>query len=111
VHRLTQVMANLLTNSAKYTPEGQDIWIDVRREVSTVQIRVRDAGLGIASDVLPRVFDLFVQSADALSRRAGGLGIGLALVKRLVELHGGTVTAHSDGPGKGSEFVVTLPAL
>ena len=111
VHRLTQVLANLLANSAKYTPEDGEIWIDVAPAAHEVQIRVRDVGLGIAPEVLPLVFDLFVQSPEAQPRRAGGLGIGLALVKRLVELHGGAVTARSDGVGKGSEFVVTLPAI
>jgi PAS domain S-box-containing protein len=108
VYRLTQVVSNLLTNSAKYTPENGDIWLSVQSSGERAEIRVRDAGLGIAPEMLPRVFDLFMQAPDA-ARQTGGLGIGLALVKRLVELHGGTVAAMSDGVGKGSEFVITLP--
>ncbi len=116
VNRLTQIVTNLLVNSAKYTPEEGTLWLTVGTcgtgggagaDDHRVEIRVRDTGVGIAPEMLPRVFDLFMQAPSA-SRQPRGLGIGLALVKRLVELHGGTVVASSEGLGKGSEFVVTL---
>jgi len=107
--RLTQVIANLLNNAAKYTDAGGQIWLTVRREGERVAISVRDNGTGIPADMLPYVFDLFMQANRSSDRAQGGLGIGLALVKSLVEMHGGSVRAHSDGPGKGSEFVVRLP--
>jgi signal transduction histidine kinase/DNA-binding response OmpR family regulator len=134
--RLTQVFTNLLNNAAKYTDPGGRIWVvvsaergagnsdpksvDAAGEVSDrsaprtprsefVEVRVGDTGMGIASDLLPTVFELFTQANRSLDRSQGGLGVGLTLVRRLVEMHGGTVTAHSDGPGKGSEFVVRLP--
>ena len=107
--RLAQVFANLLNNAAKYTPAGGRIALTVRREGAMVAVAVRDTGIGIPVDMLPRVFDLFTQ-VDRHARQAqGGLGIGLTLVKTLVEMHGGRVEAHSDGPGRGSEFVVRLP--
>jgi PAS domain S-box-containing protein len=109
--RLAQVLANLLNNAAKYTDEGGKIGLDVSREGDEVVIRVRDSGMGIAPELLPRIFDLFAQGDRALARADGGLGIGLTLVKNLVELHGGSVTARSEGPGKGSEFLVRLPIL
>jgi PAS domain S-box-containing protein len=109
--RLQQVVGNLLTNAAKYTDPGGHILLTVRPEGTDVVLRVRDTGIGIPADMLPRIFDLFVQAERRLDRSQGGLGIGLTLVRRLVEMHGGSVTAHSDGPGKGSEFVVRLPAL
>ena len=109
--RLVQVVLNLLTNAAKYTPEGGQIRLAVAREGEAVAIRVRDTGLGIPADLLPRVFDLFTQGDRSLERSEGGLGIGLALVRHLVERHGGTVEAHSDGAGRGSELVVRLPPL
>lgn len=109
--RLVQVVLNLLTNAAKYTPEGGQIRLAVAREGQVVAIRVRDTGLGIPADLLPRVFDLFMQGDRSLERSEGGLGIGLALVRHLVERHGGTVEAHSDGAGYGSELVVRLPPL
>ncbi len=109
--RLQQVVGNLLTNAAKYTDPGGHILLTVRQEGSDVVLRVRDTGIGIPADMLPRIFDLFVQAERRLDRSQGGLGIGLTLVRRLVEMHGGSVTAHSEGPGKGSEFVVRLPAL
>jgi signal transduction histidine kinase len=108
--RLAQVLANLLNNSAKYTEPGGHIRLTARREGGAVVIRVRDTGIGIGPELLPRVFDLFVQAEEARGRANGGLGIGLSLVRRLVELHGGTVEARSDGPGRGSEFAVRLPA-
>jgi two-component system, chemotaxis family, CheB/CheR fusion protein len=111
--RLTQVVTNLLTNAAKYTPRGGHIAlalaVDQARDV--LAIRVRDDGDGIAPELLPRIFEIFLQCRDAAGRSLGGLGIGLNLVHRLVELHGGRVFAASAGPGQGSEFVVELPLL
>jgi signal transduction histidine kinase len=109
--RLAQVLSNLLNNSAKYTQPGGRIWLNVTTEGSDVVFRVRDNGTGIQSDILPRVFDLFTQADQSLDRAQGGLGIGLTLVRRLVEMHHGTVHAYSKGPGDGSEFVVRLPVL
>ncbi len=106
--RLAQVLANLLNNAAKYTEAGGQIWLAVRQEDERVAISVRDTGTGIPSDMLPRVFELFTQIDRHADRAQGGLGIGLTLVKSLVEMHGGSVTAESDGPGRGSEFVVRL---
>jgi PAS domain S-box-containing protein len=107
--RLNQVVSNLLTNAAKYTAPGGRITVRATEERGEVVIRVRDTGIGIAADVLPRVFELFVQERQALDRSQGGLGLGLTIVRNLVERHGGTVSAHSDGPGTGSEFIVRLP--
>ena len=109
--RLTQVVANLLNNAAKYTPQGGKISLSTERIGDEVAIRVKDNGLGIASDKLSSVFEMFVQADNSLNRSQGGLGIGLTLVKSLVEMHGGTVEATSDGLGKGSEFTVRLPIL
>ncbi|MFY0532570.1 hybrid sensor histidine kinase/response regulator [Nannocystis pusilla] len=111
--RLSQVVGNLLDNAAKYTPEGGQIRLTVELAASEAQvlIRVADSGTGIPGEVLPKVFELFTQADRTFHQAQGGLGIGLALVRRLVELHGGSVTAHSDGPGKGSEFIVRLPLL
>ena len=109
--RLVQVVSNLLTNAAKYTPEGGNIWLSAAREDDAVAIRIRDNGVGIPKEMLSRVFDLFTQIESAGGSRAGGLGIGLTLVRRLVELHGGTVQVCSDGPNHGSEFFVRLPVL
>jgi CheY-like chemotaxis protein len=103
------VIANLLNNAAKYTEKGGHIWLTAERRGNEAAVAVRDTGIGIAVEHLPRLFEMFSQSAPALERSQGGLGIGLALVRGLVELHGGTVEAHSEGPGKGSEFVVRLP--
>ena len=111
VLRLAQVIANLLNNAAKYTQRAGQIWLTGELEGNQVVVRVRDTGMGIAQELLPRIFDLFVQGDRSLERSQGGLGIGLTLVHKLVQMHGGTVAAHSDGPGKGSEFVVRLPAL
>ncbi len=108
--RLSQVICNLLTNAAKYTEPGGNIWIRADREDGQIVLRVRDNGIGIAPAMLPRVFDLFSQGARALDRAQGGLGIGLTIVKSLVELHGGSVHARSEGVGKGSEFEIRLPA-
>jgi PAS domain S-box-containing protein len=109
--RLSQVISNLLTNAAKYTDQAGRLWLAVEREQNQAVIRVRDTGIGMPPELLPRVFDLFVQADRSLARSQGGLGIGLTLVKRLVEMHGGTVTALSPGPGQGSEFIIRLPAL
>jgi len=109
--RLVQIVTNLLTNAAKYTPDGGrlELAITIDRDGGRVAIRVRDNGIGIAADKLGEIFDMFFQSRDARGRSQGGLGIGLNLVHRLVALHGGSVRATSDGPGRGSEFVVELP--
>lgn len=109
--RLAQVLANLLNNAAKYTQPGGHIELTAERQGEEVVLRVRDNGVGIAPGMLPRVFDLFAQADRTLDRSQGGLGIGLTLVKSLVELHGGRVEAFSEGLGKGSEFVVRLPVL
>jgi PAS domain S-box-containing protein len=111
VTRLEQILTNLLNNASKYTEPGGSIWLTAERENSEVVLRVRDNGIGIPEELLPRVFDMFTQADRTLDRSQGGLGIGLTLVHRLVELHGGNVVAHSEGAGKGSEFTVRLPAL
>ncbi|HKE15599.1 MAG TPA: GAF domain-containing protein, partial [Kofleriaceae bacterium] len=108
--RLAQVLANLLTNAAKYTDPNGIVVVTGRREGGEIAISVRDNGMGISADVLPGIFDLFVQGDRALDRSQGGLGIGLTLARNLVEAHGGTIAARSDGLGKGSEFTVRLPA-
>jgi signal transduction histidine kinase len=107
--RLAQVLSNLLNNAAKFTEPGGKVLLAVERVDSQAVVRVRDTGVGIPPDALPRVFNLFTQINPSQKRAQGGLGIGLALVRKLVELHGGTVVAHSDGPGRGAEFTVTLP--
>jgi signal transduction histidine kinase/DNA-binding response OmpR family regulator len=107
--RLSQVLANLLNNAAKYTPEGGLITLSVSREGSEACVRVRDNGMGIPAEMLAKVFDLFTQVDRSLDRSQGGLGIGLTLVQRLVELHGGRVEVASEGPGRGTEFTVRLP--
>ncbi len=109
--RLAQVMGNLLNNAAKYTEEGGQIWLTAQRERNEVVIRVKDTGIGMTREMLKVAFDLFAQADRSLDRSQGGLGIGLTLVRRLVQLHGGSVQALSDGPGRGSEFVVRLPLL
>jgi PAS domain S-box-containing protein len=108
--RLEQVLVNLLTNAAKYTESGGRIWLTASRETDHIVIKVTDSGLGITPELLPRIFDLFAQGDRSRARSEGGLGIGLTLVKSLVELHGGTVTAASAGSGQGSEFTVRIPA-
>ena len=107
--RLAQVFANLLNNAAKYTEDGGRIRLSAERQGSDVIVSVKDNGIGIMAEMLPRIFEIFAQSNRALVRSQGGLGIGLSLVKGLVELHGGSIEARSDGPGQGSEFVVRLP--
>jgi signal transduction histidine kinase len=107
--RLTQVLGNLLNNAAKYTDPGGSIAVSAHRANTDVEIRVRDNGIGIPPELLPRLFQLFTQVDGAAHRAQGGLGIGLALVRQLVQMHGGTVTAYSKGPGHGSEFLIRLP--
>jgi signal transduction histidine kinase len=109
--RLAQVLCNLLNNAAKYTEPGEQVWLTVGPEDDEAVLRVEDTGIGIPEEMLPRVFDLFTQVDSSQARAQGGLGIGLTLVRSLVEMHGGTVEARSDGPGRGSEFVVRLPIL
>lgn len=109
--RLDQIVANLLTNAIKYTPAGGSINVRVITTDDVARMIVTDSGLGLEPDLLPRVFDLFVQGQRSLDRSQGGLGIGLTLVRRLAELHGGHVEAHSRGSGLGSEFIVCLPRI
>jgi CheY-like chemotaxis protein len=107
--RLAQVFANLLNNAAKYTERGGQIGVAVESNSGEVTIRVQDNGIGISPEMLPRVFDVFSQAERSLDRSQGGLGLGLTLVQRLTEMHGGAVEAHSEGLGRGSEFRVRLP--
>ena len=109
--RLAQVFLNLLNNAAKYGERGGQIQLTVERQGSDAVVTVKDTGIGIAADQLPRIFEMFTQVDRSMEKSQGGLGIGLTLVKRLVEMHGGTVDARSEGPGKGSEFVVRLPIV
>ncbi|HMC87925.1 MAG TPA: response regulator, partial [Gemmataceae bacterium] len=109
--RLAQVLSNLLNNAAKFTPEGGRIWITLERAGDEALLRVRDTGIGIPAEMLSTIFDLFTQVDRSLDRSQGGLGIGLTLVRRLVEMHGGSVEAHSAGINQGSEFIVRLPVL
>jgi PAS domain S-box-containing protein len=109
--RLIQVIGNLLTNAAKYTDPGGRIWLTAERDGNMAALRVRDTGIGIAAPMLPRIFELFVQADHTSTKAQGGLGIGLTLVKNLVEMHNGTVEARSEGLGKGTELVVRLPLL
>ena len=125
--RLEQVVTNLLTNAAKFTPKGGTVRVSVRAETDRsagggdgaaacatpgeAVMSVRDSGIGIPPDMLARVFDLFAQAHASIDRAHGGLGLGLTIVRRLIDLHGGSVTAHSDGPGRGTEFVARLPLL
>jgi CheY-like chemotaxis protein/two-component sensor histidine kinase len=107
--RLAQVLGNLLNNAAKYTNPGGHIRLSVQRAGDRVSISVRDTGIGIPVDMLPKIFDMFAQLDSSTQRTQGGLGIGLSIAQRLVEMHGGTLEARSEGLGKGSEFVVELP--
>lgn len=109
--RLAQVFLNLLNNSAKYTNRGGHIWLTAKQKGSDAVVSVRDNGVGIPADMLNRVFDLFTQVGESIERSQSGLGIGLTLVRRLVEMHDGSIEAHSDGLDKGSEFVVRLPVF
>ncbi|HSD75540.1 MAG TPA: ATP-binding protein [Steroidobacteraceae bacterium] len=109
--RFAQILSNLLTNAAKYSDPGSRISMVASRENDRVRVSVKDEGIGIAPDMLERIFDLFVQEPQSIDRSRGGLGLGLTIVRNLVRLHGGTVTAHSAGPGKGSEFVLEFPLL
>jgi PAS domain S-box-containing protein len=109
--RLSQVFANLLSNAAKYMDDGGQIWVSATRERDDVHVVVKDTGIGIAPDSLPTLFEVYAQAPLALERAQGGVGIGLSLAKGLVELHGGTISARSDGIGKGSEFLVRLPMV
>ena len=109
--RLTQVVANLLNNAAKYSPNGGHIWLNVEQAGDSVVVRVRDTGIGIAAENLPRLFDLFYQVDRSFNRAEGGLGLGLTLVQRLIEMHGGKVEVRSDGLNRGSEFTVHLSVV
>jgi signal transduction histidine kinase/CheY-like chemotaxis protein len=109
-HRLAQALGNILVNAAKYTDPSGDVWVSARRDGGDVVLSVRDSGAGMTADLLEHLFDPFVQGPRTRDRAAGGLGIGLSLARNLVRMHGGDVTARSDGPGKGSELVVRLPA-
>jgi signal transduction histidine kinase/ActR/RegA family two-component response regulator len=109
--RLAQAICNLVHNAAKYSDRGSRIWITVEREANEAVIRVKDNGVGIPADMLPRVFDMFMQVDQSLEKSHGGLGIGLTIVKRLVELHGGSIEAKSEGHGMGSEFIMRLPIV
>jgi PAS domain S-box-containing protein len=109
--RLAQILANLLNNAAKYTDEGGQLWVTLERLQGEAVLRVRDTGVGLPAEMLDDVFDLFTQVERSSDRSQGGLGIGLTLVRRLVEMHNGRVEAFSEGPGRGSEFVVWLPAI
>ena len=109
--RLAQVFANLLNNSAKFSDRGQPISVSLAQDDQDAVIRVRDAGVGIAPEALPRIFDMFGQADSHDSRKSGGLGIGLSLVKRIAEMHGGSVEARSEGVGRGSEFIVRIPMI
>ena len=107
--RLEQIFVNLLTNAARYTDHGGRIELSAGRENGHVVIRIKDNGLGIPPEKLPQMFEMFAQGDRALARSEGGLGVGLTIVRSLTEMHGGTVQAHSEGQGKGSEFIVRLP--
>ena len=108
--RIEQVLTNILTNAVKYTPPGGRIRVALRADGADAVLSVEDSGFGISPSLLPFIFDMYVQADQTLDRARGGLGIGLALVRRLVELHGGTVTASSDGEGHGSRFTIRLRA-
>jgi signal transduction histidine kinase len=109
--RLTQIILNVLGNAAKYTEPQGDIRVEAHVEGEQIVLRVKDSGIGISSEMLPHIFEMFAQERQALDRAHGGLGLGLTIVKSLVELHAGTIEARSDGLGKGSEFIIRLPAM
>jgi CheY-like chemotaxis protein/two-component sensor histidine kinase len=109
--RLQQALANVLNNAAKYTDRGGQIWLSVERVGNEAFVKVKDNGTGILAEMLDRIFELFIQADRSLDRSQGGLGIGLTLVKRLVEMHGGKIEALSQGIGHGSEFVIRLPVM
>jgi CheY-like chemotaxis protein len=109
--RFEQIVGNLVGNALRFTPAGGDIEVALRAADGLAVLRVRDSGIGIAPEMLARVFDLFVQGERSADRGSGGLGLGLTLVRRIAELHGGSVEARSDGQGRGSEFTVRLPAM
>jgi CheY-like chemotaxis protein len=109
--RLEQVFANLLNNAAKYTDPGGQIWLTAKTDGDRIIVSVRDNGIGLSAETLPKVFDLFMQADRSSERAQGGLGIGLTLVKNLVELHGGSISVRSAGKNQGSEFIVSLPRI
>lgn len=109
--RLQQAVWNLMSNAVKFTPESGKVRISLKRMGNTADISIRDNGLGIALDYLPHVFEMFTQQEDTMTREHRGLGLGLAIIKHIVEMHGGTVSVHSEGEGKGSEFMISLPLL
>ena len=109
--RLTQLFGNLLNNAAKYTPQGGSITFDLEEHESEVTVHVKDTGIGIAPEKLPYIFDMFMQVDSSIERSYGGLGIGLTLVKRIAELHRGSVEVRSGGKNKGTEFIVRLPII
>jgi signal transduction histidine kinase len=109
--RLTQVLANLLNNAAKYTPPGGTIGIALERDSDSAVFRVHDTGIGIPPHMLDKVFDMFIQVENSLDRSQGGLGIGLTLVRELVAMHQGTIRVTSEGHGRGSQFIISVPCL
>jgi CheY-like chemotaxis protein len=109
--RLSQVLSNLLNNAAKYTEAGGHIRLAAKPQDGSVEISVIDNGMGIPPETLPKIFQMFTQGDGSIERAQGGLGVGLALTKRLIELHGGRITARSEGPGRGATFVVQLPTI
>src|SRR5262249_50340630 len=109
--RLAQVFANVIGNAAKYTARGGRIDVTTHPSAERVAVVVRDNGRGIDAELLPRVFELFVQGKQGMDRASGGLGLGLGIAKRLVEMHGGTIRVDSDGPGCGSAFTIELPRI
>ena len=106
-----QIFANILNNAVKFTPRGGRIWFTADQQSGEAVVRIRDTGIGIAPDVLPRVFDMFQQAEPSLERSSGGLGIGLTLARRLVEMHDGRIAIRSAGPGQGTEVEIRLPII